>query len=69
MRWCASGDCPYGQLDVRILLQDITAVTVQPGVVTKIITIESPALTFKVRCYGAEKLAEQIKAALPGAGH
>ena len=54
---------------MRWLLQDITAVTVQPGVVTKIIAIESPALTFKVRCYGAEKLAEQIKTALPSAGH
>ena len=26
-------------------------------------------MTFKVRCYGAEKLAEQIKAAIPSTGN
>jgi hypothetical protein len=57
-----------GQLDVRIPLTEITSVTVEFGVVTKIIAIESPAMTFKVRCYGAEKLAEQIKAAIPSTG-
>ncbi len=57
-----------GQLDVRIPLQDVTAVTVESGMITKIITIESSARAFKVRCYGAENFAEQIKAAIPDAG-
>jgi len=55
-----------GDLDVLIQLADITAVTVQPGVVTKIIAIESPARTLKIRCYGAEKFAGQIRAAIAG---
>jgi hypothetical protein len=55
-----------GELDVRIPLTDITAVTVEFGVVTKIIAIESPARTFRVRCYGADKFAERIRAAMSG---
>ena len=55
-----------GELDVRIPLRDVTAVTVEFGVATKIIVIESPARTFKIRCYGAEKLAEHIRAAMSG---
>ena len=58
-----------GQLDVRVPLKEITSVTVAFGVVTKIIAIESPAVTFKVRCYGADKFAEQIKAAIPSTGN
>jgi len=56
-----------GALDVRIALAEVTAVTVEPGMVTKIIAIETPTRTFKVRCYGAEKFAGQIREAIGGA--
>ena len=52
--------------DISIPLKAVTSVSMKTGVVTKIIVIESSQLTFKVRCYGAENFAEQIRAASSG---
>jgi len=52
-----------GQLDIRIPLTEITAVQTESAAVTNIIVIEGPGLTLKVRCFRAEKFAEQIRAA------
>jgi hypothetical protein len=57
-----------GTLDIRIPLTEITAVATESGLITKIIAIQVPGATFKVRCYGAEKFAGQIRTAMTAAG-
>jgi hypothetical protein len=52
-----------GHLDIRIPLPEITAVTVEPAAFTNIVVIAGPGFVFKVRCYRAEKFAEQIRTA------
>ncbi len=54
-----------GELDIRIPLTEITAVRTESAAITNIIVIEGPVLTFKVRCFRAEKFAEQIRTASP----
>jgi hypothetical protein len=54
-----------GQLDIRIPPTEITAVQTESAALTNVIVIEGPGLMFKVRCFLAEKFAEQIRAASP----
>jgi hypothetical protein len=52
-----------GTLDVVIELRDVTGVEVQPGVFTKIISVQAGDRVFRSRCYGAHQLADDIRAA------
>jgi hypothetical protein len=42
-------------------LKAITRATLEPGYFTKIIALETPERTFRIRCYGAAEFLETIK--------
>ncbi|MBM7831647.1 hypothetical protein JOE59_002352 [Agromyces cerinus] len=52
-----------GELDVSIPLAQITDVTVLWGFFTKIVAVTTPESVLKVRCYGAARFAQEIRAA------
>jgi hypothetical protein len=56
-----------GQLDIVIDLRSIESVEVLPGVLTKIVAMRTADGVTKVRCFGAAKVAEQIRAAASSA--
>lgn len=56
-----------GQLDVTIDLRSIESVELLPGVLTKIIAIRAGDRVTKFRCFGAAKVADQIRAAASSA--
>jgi hypothetical protein len=60
----AAAGIPAGTVLIR--LSDVQAVRVVPAPITKIVEITSPALEFRVRCYGAKALAAKIEAATTG---
>lgn len=55
-----------GTLDLSVPLDDIAAVEVQPGLVTKIVAITVGHRQVKARMYGAERVAETIRQAAAG---
>lgn len=57
-----------GQLDIVVDLRSIESVEVLPGVLTKIIAIHTADRVTKVRCFGAAKVADRIRAAASSAG-
>lgn len=57
-----------GQLDITLNLRSIESVELQPGVLTKIIAIRTGDRVIKIRCFGASKVAEQIRAQASSAG-
>lgn len=57
-----------GQLDIVIDLRSIESVELLPGVLTKIIAIHTADRVTKVRCFGAAKVADRIRAAASSAG-
>ncbi|WP_155766066.1 hypothetical protein [Mycobacterium colombiense] len=57
-----------GRLDIVIALRSIESVEVLPGVLTKIIAIRAGDRVTKIRCFGAAKVANQIRAAASSAG-
>jgi hypothetical protein len=48
---------------VVVHLSDVQAVRVISAPITKIVEITSPALTLKVRCFGAKAIATHLEAA------
>lgn len=56
-----------GQLDVTIDLRSIESVELLPGVLTKIIAIRAGDRVTKFRCFGAAKVADQIRVAASSA--
>ena len=52
-----------GNLDVSVPLAKVTDVKVLPGLFTKIVAITTPTTVLKVRCYGAARFADAIRAA------
>jgi hypothetical protein len=54
-----------GTLEVAIPLGEVRSVEVDPGTLTKIVVVRTADLAFKVRCFGAAKLAEAIRQAIP----
>jgi len=50
-----------GNYTVSLPLHQVTGVEVRSGFVTKIIDIKTGAGALSMRCYGAEKFAEQIR--------
>lgn len=57
-----------GQLDIVVDLRSIESVELLPGVLTKIIAIHTADRVTKVRCFGAAKVADRIRAAASSAG-
>ncbi len=57
-----------GPLDIIVDLRSIESVELLPGVLTKIIAIHAGDRVTKVRCFGAAKVADQIRAAASSAG-
>ncbi|MCV6991892.1 hypothetical protein H7I87_03075 [Mycobacterium timonense] len=57
-----------GQLDIIVDLRSIDSVELLPGFVTKIIAIRTGDQVTKIRCFGAAKVAELIRAAASSAG-
>jgi hypothetical protein len=57
-----------GQLDIIVDLRSIESVELLPGVLTKIVAIRTGDGVIKVRCFGAAKVTEQIRAAASSAG-
>lgn len=53
-----------GQLDIAVDLDSIESVELLPGVLTKIIALQTSDRVVKLRCFGAAKVAEQIRARL-----
>jgi hypothetical protein len=56
-----------GELDITVDLRSIESVELLPGVLTKIVAMHTGERVFKIRCFGAAKLAEQIQAAASAA--
>jgi hypothetical protein len=56
-----------GDLDVVVALRDVMSVTVKRGLCTHIITVAA-AENLVIRCYRADKFAEQIRAAVRATG-
>ncbi|BBZ15193.1 hypothetical protein MBRA_53880 (plasmid) [Mycobacterium branderi] len=56
-----------GQLDIVVDLRSIESVELLPGVLTKIVAIRTDEGVTKFRCFGAAKIAEQIRAAASSA--
>lgn len=57
-----------GQLDIIVDLRSVESVELLPGVLTKIIAIHTGDGVTKIRCFGAAKVADQIRAAASSAG-
>jgi hypothetical protein len=57
-----------GQLEIIIDLRSIESVELLPGVLTKIVAIRTGDRMNKFRCFGAAKVADQIRAAASSAG-
>jgi hypothetical protein len=57
-----------GQLDIAVDMRSIESVELLPGVLTKIIAIGTRDRVVKIRCFGAAKVAEQIRAQASSAG-
>ncbi|GAA4402521.1 hypothetical protein [Tsukamurella soli] len=56
-----------GQLDITVDLRSIDSVDLLSGVLTRIVAVRTGDLVLKVRCFGAAKLAEQIRTAVSAA--
>ncbi|MEV0670091.1 hypothetical protein [Mycobacterium sp. NPDC050441] len=52
-----------GSLDVVVPLRYVESVELMPGLVTKIVVVRTPERVLSARCFGATKLADQIRAA------
>jgi hypothetical protein len=57
-----------GQLDITVDMRSIESVELLPGVLTKIIAIGAGDRVVKIRCFGAAKIAEQIRAQASSGG-
>lgn len=57
-----------GQLDITVDLRSVESVELLPGVLTKIMAIHTGDRVTKIRCFGAAKVADQIRAAASAAG-
>ncbi|WP_156765546.1 hypothetical protein [Mycobacterium sp. 1245499.0] len=57
-----------GQLDIVVDLGSVEAVELLPGVLTKIVAIHTGDRATKIRCFGAAKVADQIRTAASAAG-
>ena len=47
-----------GDVSWRVPLKEISGVTTSTGFVTKVLTIRTERVNFKIRCYGADTLAK-----------
>jgi hypothetical protein len=56
-----------GTLDIEVDVRRIEAVDVLPGFLTKIIAVRVGDKVVKVRCWGASKMADRIRAAVQAA--
>jgi hypothetical protein len=54
-----------GSLDILVPLRAVVDVEVLRGFVTRIIAIHTPGSVVKVRCFGADAFADQIRYARP----
>jgi|SRR6186713_2731555 len=50
-----------GNISWRVPLQEVLEVTTGSGFVTQVITIRTERVKFKIRCYGADRLARLIR--------
>lgn len=55
-----------GELSWRVPLEEIASISVGSGFVTKVITIRTEKVNFKIRCYGANGFARMIDDRSPG---
>ncbi|WP_129789646.1 hypothetical protein [Promicromonospora panici] len=56
-----------GPIDFVIPLADITDVTTRWGLVTSLVVVRAGGYEFKIRCYGARKFADRVRAAVAAA--
>ncbi|WKG06205.1 hypothetical protein [Mycolicibacterium sp. HK-90] len=56
-----------GSLDVVLALRHVESVELMPGLVTKIVVVRTPDRVLSARCFGAAKLADQIRSAADAA--
>ncbi len=53
-----------GQLDLDIALRDVTGVSLQPGMVTKIVQLDVGGVVVKSRCFGAAEVVDVLRSAI-----
>lgn len=56
-----------GPIDFVIPLVDITDVTTRRGLVTSLVIVRASGYEFKIRCYGARRFADRVRAAVAAA--